>query len=290
MARKKYKLTELTEIDKGHKLFRIEALRTIHTRSGLVVKKGELGGWVENESNLSQEGNCWIFPGCMCFDNAKVTEDAYLQGFAMVSGNAHVFGQAEVSGNAKVSGDAMVFCNAEVGFNAVVEGNARVFDRAHVGGNAYVGEQATIAGNANIHGMAKVVGRAIVQDQAAIAGSALVTGRAVIKSDVRVYGEAQIGKKGNYLALYGEAYISQNAEIDVSNHVFCASGVGSQCRTLTMYRTKGGGITVDRGCFEGSVQDFLKRSAKEHDERTQLEYLMLIEVGISRITRNVYGK
>jgi len=31
------------------------------------VRKGDLGGWVESESNLSQDGDGWIFsPGIVC--------------------------------------------------------------------------------------------------------------------------------------------------------------------------------------------------------------------------------
>lgn len=49
---KKYELTEDTlEID-GHILHRIKALKDFGD-----VKKGDLGGFVEKESNLAQEGD-----------------------------------------------------------------------------------------------------------------------------------------------------------------------------------------------------------------------------------------
>ena len=53
---KKYKLTEET-INVGDKtLYRIEALRDFSD-----VKKGDKGGFVEKEENLSQSDNCWIY-------------------------------------------------------------------------------------------------------------------------------------------------------------------------------------------------------------------------------------
>ena len=40
---------------------------------------------------------------------------------------------------------------------------------------------------------------------------------------------------------------------------------------------------VTRGCFTGTKEDFLEKSAKVHDEKTQREYRLLIEVAESRI-------
>lgn len=62
---KKYELTDETIDVSGTTLHRIKALKDFGN-----VKKGELGGYVESERNLSQEGNCWV-----C-GNAKVCGDA----------------------------------------------------------------------------------------------------------------------------------------------------------------------------------------------------------------------
>ena len=92
---KKYELTDETIDVSGTTLHRIKALKDFGN-----VKKGELGGYVESERNLSQEGNCWV-----C-GNAKVCGDAKVCGNAKVYGNAWVYGNAEVCGNARVYGDA----------------------------------------------------------------------------------------------------------------------------------------------------------------------------------------
>lgn len=58
-AMKKYELTsEYVEFD-GRKLYRIKALKSFYL-CGLTVKAGALGGYIEKEENLSQEGNAWI--------------------------------------------------------------------------------------------------------------------------------------------------------------------------------------------------------------------------------------
>jgi len=76
-------------------LRRIQALRDIPKYG---VEAGDLGGWVESETNLSQEGDCWIG------DEAKVFGRAWVFERARVYWNARVYRDAEVSGNAKVSG------------------------------------------------------------------------------------------------------------------------------------------------------------------------------------------
>ena len=48
---KKYKLTKRTKLLDGHILHRIQALKNFGD-----VKKGDLGGWIEKEGNLSHNG------------------------------------------------------------------------------------------------------------------------------------------------------------------------------------------------------------------------------------------
>jgi len=118
----KYKLTTESKNINGATLYRIEALKDFGD-----VKAGDLGGWVELESNLSQDGNAWVSDDAKVFDNAKVSDDAQIFGDAKVYDDAKVFGDAEVSGNAQVYGNAQVCGNAQVYGNAWVFGNAKVY-------------------------------------------------------------------------------------------------------------------------------------------------------------------
>ena len=104
---KKYKLTETLEIG-GHVLNRIIALRDFGE-----VKKGDLGGFIEKESNLSHDWTCWIYNDAVVRGNAMVYGDAKVYGNAEVYGNAMVYGNAKVCGNAKVEkkSDYIVFKN-----------------------------------------------------------------------------------------------------------------------------------------------------------------------------------
>ena len=52
---KKYKLTKEFITFNGRKLYRIEAVRDFDN-----ITKGQKGGFIETESNLSHDGNAWI--------------------------------------------------------------------------------------------------------------------------------------------------------------------------------------------------------------------------------------
>jgi hypothetical protein len=141
MTEKYFKLREDLSINVDEKtLYRIEALQDLDIHG---VKKGDLGGYIEKESNLS--GNAWVF------DNAKVYGDARVHESAKVYGNARVFNDADVSWYAEVSGDAQVSDSARVhGNNARVSGNARVFGDADVSGNTQVLGDATVSGHGSL--------------------------------------------------------------------------------------------------------------------------------------------
>ena len=105
MCNKRWEFTGETKICLGITLKRIRAVVEFKLKCGIVIKKGELGGWIENESNLY--GNAWVS------GDACVYGDADVSGNARVSGNACVYGDADVSGNADVksSKDYCVYKN-----------------------------------------------------------------------------------------------------------------------------------------------------------------------------------
>lgn len=64
---KKYELTdEILEVG-GRVLHRINALRNFGN-----IKQGEIGGWIENEDNLSHCGDCWVYGDAEVYGNAEV--------------------------------------------------------------------------------------------------------------------------------------------------------------------------------------------------------------------------
>ena len=107
--KKKYKLTEETLAVDGYVLHRIIALRDFGG-----VKKGDLGGFIEKESNLAHDLNCWIYNNAVVRGNTEVCGNAEVCGEAKVCGEAMVYGEAKVCGEAMVYGEAKVCGNAKV--------------------------------------------------------------------------------------------------------------------------------------------------------------------------------
>ena len=125
----KYEFTGETMDCFGYTLRQIEAIENFGD-----VKKGDIGGWIETEKNLSMYGNAWVSDDARVFGNARVSGDALVFGNALVSDDARVFGNARVSGDARVSDDARVSGDAWVSGDARVFGDALVSDDARVFG------------------------------------------------------------------------------------------------------------------------------------------------------------
>ncbi|MDP0350766.1 hypothetical protein Q7Z27_06970 [Glaesserella parasuis] len=103
--------------------------------------------------------------------------------------------------------------------------------------------------------------------------NALVYGNAEVYGDARVYGDAWV---------YGDARVRSFAVISERKMIFGASNVGSENGRLTVFNGKFG-LIVTRGCFTGTVDEFLSKSKEVHDDKTHHEYKLLIEVAQSRI-------
>lgn len=114
---KKYEFTGEVKNIGGKILHRIRALIDIPEHD---VKAGDLGGWIEAERNLSQEGAAWVTR------RARVTDEALVTGTACVTGEALVTDLACAMGEARVTGAACVMGKARVTGKARMTGNARI--------------------------------------------------------------------------------------------------------------------------------------------------------------------
>ena len=149
MSQKKYEITEITH-PKYPWLHRIRARCQVNEQVG----PGALGGYVQTEDNLSQDGTCWIYDQAICCEEAVVEDDG------------RMFDGAVARGSALISGDARMF------ERAVAEGNSSFFsgelkEDARLSGNAVVqqsdnGLSPLIGGKSNVYGT--VCGWFVVND------------------------------------------------------------------------------------------------------------------------------
>lgn len=164
MENKKYEFTDETITnEQGVTLHRIRALKDFGN-----VKKGDLGGFVEREENLSHEGLAWVFNNAQVRDNAQVSDNAIVSGCALIYDNAQIYGDARVSDRTQISGYAQVYGKAQIYDNACVGNNALVYDNAQVSERAQIWDSAVIGGCARIYGRTWVDGKARINSGAKI--------------------------------------------------------------------------------------------------------------------------
>ena len=128
---KKYEILKDTEKDFfGRKVYRIKALKDFSD-----IKKGDIGGYVESEYNLSQKGDCWIYDEAVACDNSVVCNNAVVCGNSIARDNSKICGYARVGGNSTVygcvrlCGDTIVYDYAVVCGYARVDYNAKIKDK-----------------------------------------------------------------------------------------------------------------------------------------------------------------
>ena len=92
----------------------IKALKDFQLITGEVVRKGDFGGRVRGEQNLSQEGNCWISYYAGAFGKSSVKDNAILKDYSIaydhsnITGNAVLKDRSIARGNSTISGNAVM--------------------------------------------------------------------------------------------------------------------------------------------------------------------------------------
>lgn len=226
---KKYKLTDEIIDFEGRKLHRIEALKDFSD-----VKKGDKGGFVESEDNLSQDGDCWIHDDAMVYSNAKIFGNTIIYGDARVFGNARVYGNARVFDNAKIFGNTVVYNKAKI------FGSAKIFDNVMVYDNAEIYDNAVICNNTMICDNAKVYGKAIVHGDSEICDDTIICGKAnIFNADIN--GNAKVASTSDYI---------------VFKNWWSSGRYFTWTRSNNMWRV---------GCFYGTGEELIAKAYKDSE-------------------------
>ncbi len=217
---RKYEFTGETLQHEGHTLHRIRAVYNLpgdamHEIPPVV--KGEIGGWIENEENLSHRGICWVGGDAKVWGNAQVHDNAQVRGCAEVSQGVKVENTAIIDHRAKISGNAQIFGDSFVGNEAVVSGNAMIgeraciYDHAHITDDAYVFGSAIVDGEAIVKEKAMVEGTTVIMDKAEVSGNAVVAGLAEIAENACVSENAKVLDDAQ---IYGKARVVGYARVE----------------------------------------------------------------------------
>ena len=127
---KKYELIE-SDI-KG--LYRVKALKDFAD-----VKKGDIGGYVENPNNLSHKGCCWVCDDAKIYNEARIYGNSEISGCAVIDGNAQIHGNSRILGCAVIDGNARICGDSEVWGYAIIRDNALIYGDSVINGNAFIG-------------------------------------------------------------------------------------------------------------------------------------------------------
>jgi len=181
----KYEITGITHA-KYPFLHRIRALRDV----GEKVKAGDLGGFVESESNLSFDAGdeAWIFDNAVCAGGGYVDKDSRLYGYAVVCGHGYVSQDSAMSAHARVEDDAYIRC-ADVCGHARVSGCGMVLASPDNRARPILSEQCAVYGT--VQGDIHIKGTAVVISGETIHNDTLDTlvidehGRSVIRDPSR---------------------------------------------------------------------------------------------------------
>lgn len=230
----KYKLTEETlTLDNGKVLHRIQALKDFAN-----VKAGDLGGWIESESNLSQSGDCWVDINARVYDNAQVKDNA------RVCDHSTVFENASILNNSRVMHTSKIFGNASVKDNARVYYSAKIYDSAVVTNHAIISNYAEVFGNSQVRDTAIVGGHARVCKNSVIIAQAFVDGFAFIENG-EVYGPAHIT---------GNAIISSLGDYMVFQNTWSSGRFFTWTKSNNMWKV---------GCFYGTGKELIEKAYKD---------------------------
>ena len=107
------------ELIKVGNYYIIKALKDFQLITGEVVRKGDLGGRVAGEHNLSQEGNCWISYYAGAFWKSSVKDNAILKDYSIA------YDHSNITGNAVLKDRSIARDNSTISGNAVMEDFSR---------------------------------------------------------------------------------------------------------------------------------------------------------------------
>lgn len=190
---KKYELIEVSPNEEGneHGLpYRIKSKRNFAD-----VRIGDLGGFVESEYNLSQDGDCWIYDNSAAFENGSV------------------------HGNAKVRTNSSVYEHAKVNDNVLVDGNN------HIHGNTILKDDVEVIGNCDlkckeVSGSVELNGKVTLKEYVGVYCNVKIFGDVTVESYVEIQDKVIIKETIAPIHIPSRAFLCSNAVVEHDTDVF----------------------------------------------------------------------
>ena len=161
VSQPKFELTDEQKTINGILYTRIRAIKDFAD-----VKAGDLGGWMDKATFLSDTGNCWVYDnaiasGSFLYDDATITDEAFVRR-STLRNDARVSDHAVVT-NSELSDSASVMNRARV-TRGVLSDNASAKDYSAI-------NQSTLLDDAVVSGAARITDGVDISDVKVMRGT-----------------------------------------------------------------------------------------------------------------------
>ena len=260
MKNRKYKITNNTMEFEGRTLYRIRALKDFSN-----IKKGDLGGWIQTEDNLSQEGYCWIYNNAKCMDSARIYDNSCMYDNSEMRGNSKMYDNSKLYDKSEMHDNSRAYDSSEMHGHSGMYGHSRKY------GNSRMYENSRMWGNSKTYGNSEMHDYSKMHDYSEMHEGSKIYNNSEMVGDSEMWGNSIL--KGNK-NLYGKLVSKVDKFIDIANP--------QQGRIVTGV-LKNGKILYNVGCQnEITRETFVNRIYNEDGgiERNphREEYLKIIDM------------
>ena len=143
----------------GHILHRIRALKDFRD-----IRKGDIGGYVEKECNLSHKGKCWIYDNAKAMDDSRVNSNSRMYDNSIICDNGRMHDNSEMHGDSRLYdnsimyGESKMYGNSVMCNNSVMHNNSEMYDNSVMYGDSRMYNDSELNKRARLYG--KLVSKA----------------------------------------------------------------------------------------------------------------------------------
>ncbi|EEW1951681.1 hypothetical protein D9G26_17815 [Escherichia coli] len=190
------------------------------------VIAGTAGGWIDRETVLAQEGNCWIYDqNAIAFGGAVISGNTRITGTSVLWGEVYATDNVWIDNSAsRIVHQAQIYGDAVIRY-AFIEHRAEVFDFASIEGNeennVWLCDCAKVYGHAQVKAGIEEDAIPTIHYSSQVAEYAIVEGNCVLKHHVLIGGNAVV--RGGpilldeHVVIQGESRIT--GAVIIENHV-----------------------------------------------------------------------
>ena len=256
MKNKKYKLTNISMRYEGRTLYRIRALKDF-----LNVEKGDLGGWVSSEDNLSQEGDCWIYDEAKCMDNARMYDNSKMHDNSKIFGNCRMYDDSEMYDSSEMHDHSEMYDSSEMHDysrmfddskmygNSKMYDHSMMYDHSKMNDHSEMNDYSIMYNNSEMHGYSKMRDNSRMYNNSKIYDCSIMHGNSTMYEDSEMHDEEVLyGKLASKVDEFVEISIPKGRIITgvlkdkkILYNIGCQSEITKETFIKRIYN-EGGGI------------------------------------------------